>query len=197
MKRVLDIIFATTGLVVFSPCFFIVALLILLEDGPPVLFVQERLGKEMKPFRIYKFRSMRGSRVTQVGRWIRATGLDELFQFLNVLQGSMGVVGPRPMTADDVARLGWHETGMARWRCKPGVTGLAQLFAGKGLQVSRFLDESYARNGSLWLDFQVIVLSFMVNCFGKRRVRCTLLQWRAWRRNKRRTARKHASEEKS
>jgi lipopolysaccharide/colanic/teichoic acid biosynthesis glycosyltransferase len=191
MKRAFDIIFAMIGLVVFAPGFLIVALLILLEDGPPIVFVQERLGKKMKPFYIYKFRSMREGRVTKVGRWIRATGLDEVFQFLNILHGSMGVVGPRPLTREDVVRLCWHDITMARWTCKPGVTGLAQLYAGKGRQVSRFLDESYARNGSLWLDFQVMALSFLVNCFGKNRVRSALWWWRARGRNKRRAARKH------
>lgn len=186
MKTCFDTIVAFIALLVFAPVFLLVALLILLEDGRPVLFVQERLGEAMRPFTVYKFRSMRGGRVTRVGRWIRATGLDELLQFFNVLQGSMSVAGPRPMTVQDVVRLGWHDPEMKRWSCKPGVTGLAQLFAGKGRQVSRFLDDRYARQGTIWLDLQVIALSLLVNCLGKYRVRRALSLWRAQRRNKRR-----------
>ena len=193
MKRSFNVIVALVALLVFAPLFLLVALLIQLEDGHPILFVQERLGKGVRPFRICKFRSMRGGRVTRVGRWIRATGLDELLQFVNVLQGSMAVVGPRPMTLEDVVRLGWQRPDMMRWRCKPGVTGLAQLFAGKGRQVSRFLDESYALHGTIRLDLQVIALSFLVNCLGKHRVRLVLSLWRARRRTKRRATGKPAA----
>lgn len=186
MKRSLDIFVAAVALLLFAPLFLLVSLLILLEDGRPILFVQERLGQRMRPFHIYKFRSMRGGEVTRVGRWIRVTGLDELLQFGNVLQGPMSVVGPRPMTRDDVARLGWQDPGMPRWRCQPGVTGLAQLFAGKGQRVSRFLDGRHARHGTLWLDLQLIALSFLVNCLGKHRVRCALSWWRGVRRKTKR-----------
>jgi lipopolysaccharide/colanic/teichoic acid biosynthesis glycosyltransferase len=185
-KRLFDVIAASIGLLVFVPVMVIVALLILLEDGRPVLFVQERLGKGMRPFLIYKFRSMRSGRVTRVGRWIRATGIDELLQFFNVLRGSMGMVGPRPMTREDVVRLDWHDPGMPRWCCKPGMTGLAQLFAGKGRSVSRFLDEKYVSQCGFALDAQVVALSFLVNCFGKRSVHRALSWWRAWRRSERR-----------
>lgn len=186
VKRAFNLIVAASALLVFSPVLLLVALLILLEDGRPVLFVQERLGKGMQPFSVYKFRSMRKGRVTRVGRWIRVTGLDEWLQFLNVIQGSMAIVGPRPMTLDDVVRLGWNDSGLSRWRCKAGVTGLAQLFAGKGRHVSRFLDDRYARDATVWLDLQVIVLSFIVNCLGKHRVRRALCAWRSWRRRTKR-----------
>lgn len=188
LKRIFDIVAASIGLVAFAPLFLIVTLLILLEDGWPVLFVQERLGEEMRIFRIYKFRSMREGQVTRVGRWIRATGIDELFQFFNVLGGSMAMVGPRPMTMEDVARLHWHNAAMLRWRCKPGMTGLAQLFAGRGRCVSRFLDDKYVCQYNLFLDLQVVLLSFLVNCFGKRSVKRVLSRWRSWRRNRRRRA---------
>jgi lipopolysaccharide/colanic/teichoic acid biosynthesis glycosyltransferase len=186
VKNAFNVVVASLALLAFSPVLFLVALLILLEDGRPVLFVQERLGKGMQPFRIYKFRSMRGGRVTRVGRWIRGTGLDEWLQFFNVMQGAMAIAGPRPMTLDDVARLKWHNPDMKRWRCKPGVTGLAQLHAGKGRHVSRFLDDCYVRHGTLWLDLQVIALSLLVNCVGKHRVRSALSAWRGWRRKTKR-----------
>jgi len=186
MKSAFNLVVASSALVVFSPVLLLVALLILLEDGRPVLFMQERLGKGMQPFRVYKFRSMRGGRVTRVGRWIRVTGLDEWLQFFNVIKGTMAIAGPRPMTLDDVARLGWHDPEMNRWRCQPGLTGLAQLFAGKGRHVSRFLDDCYVRHGTLWLDLQLIALSFLVNCVGKHRVRRALSVWRGWRRKTKR-----------
>ncbi|ACM21989.1 glycosyltransferase [Geotalea daltonii FRC-32] len=186
IKRIFDMVAASIGLVVFLPVFFVVTLLILLEDGGPVLFVQERLGKEMRMFRIYKFRSMREGRVTRVGGWIRATGLDELLQFFNVLGGSMSMVGPRPMTMEDVTRLDWQDPALGRWRCKPGMTGLAQLFAGKGRSVSRFFDDRYAGSYSLFLDSRIVFLSFMVNCFGKGPVKRVLSCWRNWQRNRRR-----------
>ena len=80
---------------------------ILLEDGRPILFRQERVGRARRPFHVLKFRSMRGDRVTRVGKLLRATGLDELPQFLNILRGEMSAVGPRPLTASDIRRLGW------------------------------------------------------------------------------------------
>lgn len=185
-KRLFDIIAASIGLIVFAPVFLIIALFICLDDGGPVLFTQERLGKGMKRFLIYKFRSMRDGRVTWTGQWIRATGLDELLQFFNVLEGSMAMVGPRPMTMGDVARLNWQDHAMRRWHCKPGMTGLAQLFAGRGQRVSRFLDDTYAGSYSLFLDMQIVVLSFLVNCFGKGSVKRLLSWWRTWRRSSRR-----------
>lgn len=187
-KRFFDVVAASIGIIVFSPVFLIVALLILLDDGGPILFVQERLGRGMKPFHIYKFRSMRQGRVTWVGQWIRATGLDELLQFFNVLEGSMAMVGPRPMTIGDVIRLHWQDPAILRWHCKPGMTGLAQLFAGRGLRVSRSLDNKYARSYSLFGDMQIVLLSFLVNCFGKVAVKRALSLWRAWRRGRRRQA---------
>ncbi|MCM0083833.1 sugar transferase [Geomonas sp. Red32] len=186
MKGAFNTIVAGTALLLFAPLLVLVALLILLDDGGPVLFVQERLGKRMVPFSIYKFRSMRDGRVTRVGRWIRVTGIDELLQFINVLKGEMAIVGPRPMTRDDVDRLGWGGPDLDRWRSEPGLTGVAQLFAGKGRRVSRFLDGCHAGRWSLWLDIQVIVLSFLVNCVGKHRVRNTLSRWRNWRRKTKR-----------
>lgn len=191
MRPIFDRLCALCGLAAFAPMFCIVALAILFEDRGEVFFVQERLGRGMRPFRVYKFRSMRGGKVTRVGGWIRTTGLDEVLQFVHVLQGSMAMVGPRPMTRDDLARLGWLNPAMGRWRCKPGVTGLAQLFAGKGCRVSRFLDEWYVRHSSLRLDLTVMALSFLVNCVGKYRVRRLLSQWRGWRRKLRRARGPH------
>src|SRR5204863_5033824 len=127
-KRLFDLAGAAAGLLAFSPIMAAIAAAIFLEDGRPVLFRQDRLGRQRRPFAILKFRSMRDGRITRVGRLLRATGLDELPQFLNILRGEMSAVGPRPLAAEDVARLGWttarHDF---RWRVAPGLTGLAQL----------------------------------------------------------------------
>ena len=115
-RRVFDMGFALIGCHVFAPFFLVASGLIKLEDGGPVLFRQERIGRERQPFGILKFRTMRSGNVTRVGKWLRATGLDETAQFLNVLRGDMSMVGPRPLTQADIERLGW--TGKeqdARW----------------------------------------------------------------------------------
>src|SRR5262245_56976458 len=129
-QRIFDLAGAAAGLAVFAPMMAVVAAAILIDDGAPLLFRQTRLGYRRRPFDILKFRSMRDGRVTRVGRLLRATGLDELPQFINILRGDMSASGPRPLTAQDVARLGWtaprHDF---RWRVAPGLTGLAQLAA--------------------------------------------------------------------
>ncbi len=129
------------GLMLLSPVFAVVALAILLDDGGPVFFMQSRLGRGRAPFRIYKFRSMREGRVTRAGAWLRTTGLDELPQLVNLLRGDMSLVGPRPLTAEDVRRLGWEGAERdIRWSLRPGIAGLAQLYAGRGARLSWFLD---------------------------------------------------------
>ena len=130
-KRAFDLAGACAGLLVFAPVMAIVMVVVLLDDGWPVLFRQTRLGYRRRPFSIVKIRTMRDGRTTRVGRVLRATGLDEVPQFLNILSGEMSAVGPRPLTEDDVRRLGW--TGVEydfRWGQKPGLTGaIAVLLA--------------------------------------------------------------------
>ena len=171
-KRVFDVAGAIGGLLLFSPVLAAVSAAILLDDGPPVLYAQPRLGKGRRPFTILKFRSMRDGRVTRVGRMLRATGLDELPQFVNILRGDMSAVGPRPLTADDAARLGWltprHDF---RWRVAPGLTGLAQLEGPPSPARALALDRCYVARGTLLVDVRMIALSFAVNVLGKQRVR--------------------------
>src|SRR5262245_48068306 len=127
-RRIGDLAGAVAGLVVFGPIMAVIALAIRLDDGAPVLFRQERVGYRRRPFTILKFRSMRAGEVTRVGRLLRATGLDEIAQFINILRGEMSAVGPRPLTEDDVRRLGWIGPEFDfRWDSKPGLTGLAQI----------------------------------------------------------------------
>lgn len=171
-KRALDLVVAGTACVVFAPVVTGVALAIWLDDGGSPIFSQSRLGRARQPFTLRKFRSMRDQKITRVGHWLRTTGLDELPQFLNVCRGEMSVVGPRPLTEQDVARLGWNDLQHDwRFEAKPGITGLSQLLAGRGARASERLDRFYLRRQSLTLDLKVIALSFAVNLIGKKRIR--------------------------
>ena len=171
-QRSFDVIGASLGLAVFAPVMAAIATALMIDDGLPVFFRQERVGYLRRPFPILKFRSMRDGRVTRVGRLLRATGLDELPQFVNILRGEMSAVGPRPLTANDVARLGWSGSAINfRWACRPGLTGLAQLAGARADEDALELDRVHAARWSLWLDCQLIAWSFAVNAFGKVRVR--------------------------
>jgi lipopolysaccharide/colanic/teichoic acid biosynthesis glycosyltransferase len=178
-KRLFDLVGAAGGLLAFSPAMAVIAGAILLEDGFPVLFRQERLGRKRQPFTILKFRSMRDGRVTRVGRVLRATGLDELPQFINILHGQMSAVGPRPLTEADVSRLGWmtprHDF---RWRVRPGLTGLAQVIEARSGRLALGLDRRYVARQSLSLDLRLVAVSFAINALGKRRVRRLLVRSR-------------------
>jgi lipopolysaccharide/colanic/teichoic acid biosynthesis glycosyltransferase len=171
-KRAFDLVGAAAGVVAFSPVMVMITFAILLEDGRPILFRQQRLGRERRPFTILKFRSMKDGRITRVGRMLRATGLDELPQFANILLGEMSAVGPRPLTADDVTRLGWTSRRYDfRWQVRPGLTGLAQVTEPRSGRLSLGLDRRYVARQSLALDVRMVALSFAINAFGKRRVR--------------------------
>ena len=103
LKRMFDIAGACAGLVVFAPVMAAVAIAVLIDDGRPLFFRQQRIGYRRRPFSILKIRTMRDGRTTRVGRVLRATGLDEVPQLVNVLSGEMSAVGPRPLTESDVA----------------------------------------------------------------------------------------------
>jgi len=171
-KRLFDLVGAVGGLLAFSPAIAIITAAIIIEDGRPVLFRQSRLGRRRRPFTILKFRSMRDGRVTRVGRVLRATGLDELPQFINILRGDMSAVGPRPLTEADAERLGWMAPRYDfRWRVAPGLTGLAQVTEARSGRMSIGLDRRYVARQSLWLDVRLVAVSFAINALGKRRVR--------------------------
>jgi lipopolysaccharide/colanic/teichoic acid biosynthesis glycosyltransferase len=171
-KRAFDLLAAGTACLVFAPLAATIALATVIEDGGPAFFVQKRIGSERRTFEILKFRSMHDGTVTRVGRWLRRTGLDELPQFVNVYRGEMSLVGPRPLTAEDVQRLGWNG-GEFDWRfsAKPGITGLSQLLGGRGVTASRRLDRLYLRRQDPLLDLQLVALSFVINLVGKQRLR--------------------------
>ena len=102
-KRAFDVAGSCAGLLVFAPVMAVVIPAVLVDDGPPILFRQRRLGLYRRPFSILKIRTMRDGSPTRVGRILRATGLDEIPQFINILSGEMSAVGPRPLTESDVA----------------------------------------------------------------------------------------------
>jgi lipopolysaccharide/colanic/teichoic acid biosynthesis glycosyltransferase len=171
-KRTLDIVLASSACVIFAPAVAVITLAIWLDDGGSPFFTQERIGQSRATFRIVKFRTMQAGSVTRVGRWLRRTGLDELPQFVNVYRGDMSIVGPRPLTAEDVARLNWSST-CHDWRfaMRPGITGLAQLAGGRSARHSARLDRLYMRQQSAALDLRIIALSFAINIVGKTAIR--------------------------
>jgi lipopolysaccharide/colanic/teichoic acid biosynthesis glycosyltransferase len=175
LKRAFDLIGASAGLLVFAPVMAIAMAAVAIDDGRPLLFRQQRLGYRRRPFSILKIRTMRDGRPTRVGRVLRATGLDEVPQFINILAGEMSAVGPRPLTESDVERLGWSPAAFDfRWAMKPGLTGLAQILGAKSGADSLELDRIYGARWRPLLDCQLIALSFAVNVFGKERVQRTV-----------------------
>ena len=179
LKRAFDIAGSCAGLLVFAPVMAIVIPAVVIDDGPPILFRQRRLGVHRRPFPILKIRTMRDGSPTRVGRLLRATGLDEIPQFINILKGEMSAVGPRPLTETDVARLGWTGSEFdSRWDVKPGLTGLAQIIGPASPQEALELDRAYAAQWNPLLDCQLIALSFAVNVCGKARVQRAVASWR-------------------
>ena len=171
VKRGFDVAGACAGLLVFAPVFAAIVAAVLIADGRPVFFRQPRLGYRRRPFSILKIRTMRDGRVTRIGALLRATGLDEIPQFVNILSGEMSAVGPRPLTEDDVRRLGWTAPAFDfRWDAKPGLTGLAQIIGPPSIGEALELDRAYVARWDPLLDCQLIALSFAVNAFGKSRV---------------------------
>ncbi|MBQ1991874.1 MAG: sugar transferase, partial [Clostridia bacterium] len=146
-KRAFGIFFALLGLIVTSPIMLIIAILIKLESPGPVIFKQPRIGKDGKVFEFYKFRSMcnnaekigsgvysdkNDSRVTKVGKFIRATSLDEIPQFVNVLKGDMAFIGPRPpLTYHPWTIDKYTEHQKKMFNVRPGLTGWAQVHGRK------------------------------------------------------------------
>jgi lipopolysaccharide/colanic/teichoic acid biosynthesis glycosyltransferase len=173
-KRIFDVAGALGGVIFFAPVMLATAVAILVEDGRPLLFRQVRLGRGRRRFEILKFRTMRDGRITRIGAILRATGLDELPQFVNILRGELSAVGPRPITAEDAERFGY--TGVSatpRWDAAPGLTGLAQL-AARTRREALVLDRYYVRRSSVRLDSRLVAMSFVVNLLGKRRARRVL-----------------------
>jgi len=176
-KKCFDGLAVTVGLILIGWVLVLITLGIWLIDGRPILFRQQRIGLNKQPFSIYKFRTMKNEVVTKSGKFLRQTGLDELAQILNIVQGDMSVVGPRPLTQADITRLGWDDAYHAqRWTIKPGITGLAQLYGGRSAKISWQMDRVCQAQMSWWLDTRIVLWSLMVNVLGKRRVRGWLMK---------------------
>jgi len=181
LKRVVDLVATTVGLVVVSPLLAIIALAVRIDSKGPIFFRQTRVGRDGKPFRIVKFRSMvidadaqkehlrrqstagpglfkvtNDPRVTRLGRFLRSSSLDELPQLFNVLRGDMSLVGPRPLVTDEDAQV----VGLDRSRLllTPGITGPWQTLGCRvPLQEMVEIDYLYASNWSLWLDLKILL----------------------------------------
>jgi lipopolysaccharide/colanic/teichoic acid biosynthesis glycosyltransferase len=165
-------VFSVIALSLFAIPMSVVVLLLKFKEKHAILFKQQRIGKGGIAFEILKFQTMIDGTPTGTGRFLRKTGLDELPQFLNVLAGDMSIVGPRALTLSDIKRLGWDDAFFdTRWTLKPGITGFAQIYGGQHKKISWFWDRHYIKTNNPAIDFIVIMISFMMNIFGKTRVR--------------------------
>ena len=159
------------SLILLSPCILIVAILVRLKLGAPILFTQSRPGKNDRVFEIFKFRSMTSetdqhgnllpdeTRLTKFGRFMRATSLDELPGLVNVLKGDMSLVGPRPLLVEYLPR--YNARQKRRHEVKPGITGWAQVNGRNAVSwEERFeLDVWYVENQSFLLDLKILVMT--------------------------------------
>jgi lipopolysaccharide/colanic/teichoic acid biosynthesis glycosyltransferase len=191
-KRLFDVALASVGLLLSVPLWIAISLAVKLEDGGPVFFVQERVGWGGKLFRSLKFRSMvpdahlrfgprqagvNDPRVTRVGGLLRATAMDELPQLWNILAGDMSFVGPRALVPAEIETDGDGELVpldkisryAERHRVRPGLTGLAQVYADRDIprRLKFRYDALYVRRQSFWLDIRLIAASFWVTFRGK------------------------------
>jgi len=182
VKRIMDVVCSVLALIVLLPVFLITALAIWIEDGGPVIYVQERNGINSKVFRMYKFRSMckdaeklhkellnqneldgpvfkikKDPRVTKVGRFIRKTSVDELPQLINILKGEMSIVGPRPLATYETEKCNTYEK--RRMAVKPGLTCYWQCSGRNELCFEEWIkmDLRYIEEASLWVDIKIIL----------------------------------------
>ena len=191
-KRLFDVGMASVGLLLSAPVWALIAVAIKLDDGGPVFYGQERVGRAGRRFQSWKFRSMvpnadqlygrlqageRDPRVTRVGRVVRATAMDELPQLWNIFKGDMSFVGPRALLPDEMEIRGPRESVPlekipgydVRQQVRPGLTGIAQVYAPRDIpRRQKFrLDRLYIEKQNFWLDLKLFVLSFWVTLRGK------------------------------
>ena len=191
-KRWLDLALSAIGLVCSAPLWLLIAVAIKLDDGGPVFYSQERVGLGGGSFRSWKFRSMvadaetrygllpatrHDPRVTRVGRLLRATALDELPQLWNILRGDMSFVGPRALLPAEIEARDSSEAVPLekipgyeqRHRVRPGLTGVAQIYASRDLpRRHKFkYDLLYVRKQGVWLDLRLFLLSIWISLRGK------------------------------
>lgn len=201
-KRIFDIILSCFGIILSSWLWVLIAILIIVEDGFPILITQQRIGKNGRFFRSFKFRSMRKQtlyesvnpqacendpRITGIGCFLRRTAMDELPQLLNIFLGDMSFVGPRALLPYeievyanggclDIRKIAGYDK---RITVQPGLTGIAQVYAYRDLpRCHKFkYDLLYIRKRSLWLDVKLIIISFLVTFTGGWEKRSTKLKF--------------------
>ncbi|MEJ2355052.1 MAG: sugar transferase [candidate division WOR-3 bacterium] len=190
LKRTFDVFLSGGGLVISAPVWALSSVAIVMESGGPIFIRQERVGKDGEIFYVLKFRSMGknthngaamknreeyNSHVTRVGKLLRATAMDELPQLLSIFRGHMSFVGPRPFHPD-VEIIGSKYRNLKevpdfhkRVMIKPGLTGIAQIFADKEAKTEHKVkyDLLYIKNQSFFLDVKLVLISFYVTLFGR------------------------------
>lgn len=174
MKRVLDFIISLFALIILSPLFLIVSVCILISDGSPVFFRQKRVGKNNELFEIYKFRTMkRGTenvasndlsdanvKITKFGKILRATSIDELPQFFNILNGTMSLIGPRPLIPEET-KIRELRQKYNVYSVRPGITGWAQVNGRDNVSAEKkaLLDKEYVEKQSLMFDIKIFFMT--------------------------------------
>ena len=175
-KRTMDIVSSLVGLILLSPLFLLVAILIKLDSKGPIIFKQIRIGKNSKPFYIYKFRSMKidapnlsteefinaSDFTTKVGKFIRKTSIDELPQLVNILKGDMSLVGPRPPIPREVIQYNKYQ--YQRLLVKPGITCYWQISGRNNIDFDEWveLDLKYIKERNLFKDIYIILMTLPV-----------------------------------
>ena len=173
LKSLFDKTLALFLIILFSPIYIVVSLLIFLKMGSPILFRQKRPGYKEKIFGIYKFRTMTNEkdangnllpddkRLVGIGKFIRSTSLDELPQLFNVLKGDMSFVGPRPLLVEYLPL--YNQKQKRRHDVKPGITGWAQVNGRNAISWEQKFDYDvwYVDNQSFWLDIKILWLTFL------------------------------------
>jgi lipopolysaccharide/colanic/teichoic acid biosynthesis glycosyltransferase len=194
LKRYFDVLLSYVGIVLTSPLWIFIAIAIWFEDGGPVLFCSERVGKHGVIFKHIKFRTMikdadelfgrlqakeNDIRVTRVGKLLRTTAMDELPQLWNIIKGDMSFVGPRPLLPAELEVRQNSSNGAVlieevpgywiRHLVRPGLTGIAQIFAPRDIVRRRkfHYDLLYIKRQSFWLDNKLILISFWITLRGK------------------------------
>ena len=188
LKRIFDIVVSLTALVILIPVFVLISLIIIIQEGFPVIYIQKRIGLNKRRFNMFKFRSMvvdadkmqnkleamnevKGAafkitndpRITKFGGFLRKSSLDEIPQFINVLMGSMSIVGPRPLPVRDFKQF-YKDTHRRRFSAKPGITGLWQVSGRSEIEFEEWmgLDLYYIDNWNLWFDIKLFLRTIIV-----------------------------------